>query len=352
MKSAFPTLAGLRSLAAAAVLLVAVFGPAAAQDKGTVYYLAPTLFDEFQVESKNMIEKAVGSLGYKVTTLDALNRADEQLNQFDNIIALKPAAIVLAAVDFSTIIPGIQKARAAGIPVLIYDRQIKDTEVDLTSVAGTVEIGRMSGKEIVRLLTERHGAPKGKVLDIMGDPGDAYTLDIEDGFQEVIKQYPDIAVITKPAVMWEPVNAANIADDQLQVNKDIDFIFMHADHLGPPVVQVLEKHGYKKGDIMLLMSAGMPVGLDLIREGWAHVVVEQPLYGQVYGLAMFLDKIVRKEPLEPGSYDIIGLPSTLSVEKWGPNLKVPGHAITAANVDDTANWGNLTPPAQPVTPVP
>jgi ribose transport system substrate-binding protein len=45
---------------------------------------------------------------------------------------------------------------------------------------------------------------------------------------------------------------------------------------------------------------------------------------------------------------VVGLKSELTIEEWGPNLKIPGAAITADNVDDTRFWGNLTPPDQPV----
>lgn len=341
----------VRRFGAAMVAALAVLAGSAvaqAQDKGTVYYLAPVLFDEFQDEAKKAIELAVGSLGYKVVTLDAQNKADEQLNQLDNTIALKPAAIIMAAVDFSTIVPGIEKARAAGIPVMHFDRSVKDTMSELTSVAGTVEIGRLAAGEIARLITEKNGAAKGAVLEVMGDPGDFYTLDIHDGFEEVIKGYPDIVVTTKPATAWEANTAASIVDDQLQVNKDIDVLFLHGDHFGPPVVQVLEKNGFKAGDFDIVFAVGMPVGLDLIRKDWADVAVEQPLYAQVYGLAMFVDKLIRKEPLQPGTYDVLGLQGELTIEPWGANMKVPGRVITGTNVDDPANWGNLNAPTDPV----
>ncbi len=342
----------IRKLAAIAVLAIAVAGGAAhAQDKGTIYYLAPVLFDEFQDEAKKAIEQSLATLGYKVITLDAQNKADEQLNQLDNALTQNPAAIIMAAVDFSTVIPGIEKARAAGVPVLHFDRSVKDTQSDLTSVAGTVEIGKLAAGEIARMLTEKNGAPKGVVLEVMGDPGDAYTLDIHDGFDQVIKTYPDIQVTTKPAMAWEAGNAASIVDDQLQVNKNIDVMFLHGDHFGPPVVQVLEKNGFKAGDFKLVFAVGMPVGLDLIRQGWADVAVEQPLYAQVYGLAMFVDKLIRKEPLTAGTYDVLGLQGELTIEPWGANMKVPGRVITKTNVDDAANWGNLHAPTDPVVSV-
>ncbi|MFO1350983.1 MAG: sugar ABC transporter substrate-binding protein [Gammaproteobacteria bacterium] len=322
-----------------------------AQSKGTIVYLVPTLLDEFQTESVKSIEGTFKSIGYEVKTLDGQNRSDVQLNQLDDTILLKPKAIILAAVDFDSVTPGIEKARAAGIPVMIFDRQIKSTMTDLTSVAGTVEIGQIAAKEIARLLKERHGAVKGKVLQILGDPGDSYTLDIQQGFETDMKAFTDVQIVSKPAMQWEASNAGNIAEDQLLVNPDIDLIFVHAAHLAVPVVAVLEAKGKKPGEVMLVSSNGAPVGLDLIRKGWEQVEVEQPLYAQVYGLAMFADKVVNKQELKAGTYDVLGLPSTLSREQWGWNLKIPGAAITKNTVDKTQYWGNLKAPTDPVATV-
>jgi ribose transport system substrate-binding protein len=160
--------------------------------------------------------------------------------------------------------------------------------------------------------------------------------------------YSDVEIITHPAMQWEASNAGDIAEDQLLVNPDIDLIFVHAAHLAVPVVAILESKGRQPGDVMLVSSNGAPVGLDLIRKGWEQVEVEQPLYAQVYGMAMFIDKIVAGGELEAGTYEVLGLPSQLSKESWGWNLKIPGAAITKENVDDSKYWGNLQPPSDPV----
>ena len=341
--------------AAGAALATAVslagIGAAIAQSKGTMYYLVPTLLDEFQTGSIDAIEKFMGDVGYDVVSLDAQNRSDLQLNQVDDVLNLDPSAVILAAVDFDAIKPGIEKLRAAGIPVMIFDRQITSTPSDLTSVAGTVEIGHTAAAEAVRLLTERNGAPEGKILQILGDPGDPYTLDIQKGFEERMAEYPDIEIITHAAMQWEATNAGNIAQDQLLVNPDIDLIFNHAAHLSVAVAAVLEAQGKKPGDILMMSSNGAPVGLDLIRDGWLQVEVEQPMYAQAAALAAFADKVVAGETLEPGVYDITGLESTLTIEEWGPNIQIPGAAITLENVDDPKFWGNLQPPTEPVTPI-
>lgn len=332
----------------AGLLLTFGAGTSIAQTKGKVYYLVPTLLDEFQTESVSSITGFLKEVGYEVVSLDGQNRTDLQLNQLDDVITLKPSAIILAAVDFDSVVPGIERARAAGIPVIVFDRQIKSTPLDFTSVAGTVEIGYVAADQISGLLEERHSSVKGKVLQILGDPGDPYTLDIQAGFEEKMAAFPDVTILTHAAMQWEATNAGNIASDQLLVNPDIDLIFVHAAHLAVPVVGVLEANGKKPGDVMLVSSNGAPVGLDLIRKGWEQVEVEQPLYAQAYAIAMFIDKIVNKEELEPGTYDVLGLQSELTIESWGPNIKIPGAAITKASVDDPRFWGNLKVPSTPV----
>ena len=102
------------------------------------------------------------------------------------------------------------------------------------------------------------------------------------------------------------------------------------------------------GQIMMMASNGAPVGLDNIRNGWQQVEVEQPTYAQVYGLAMFLPMILKGEAPKPGTYKVLGLDAVLTEEAWGPNLKIPGAAITKDNVDDPRFWGNLKFPNSPV----
>lgn len=332
-------------------MVLAMLAPAAAQSKGTVYYLVPTLLDEFQTGSVSALEMFLKQAGYEMKSLNADNKTDAQQSQMNDVIALKPAAIVLAAVDFNALKPSIEAARAAGIPVVEFDRQITSTESDFTSVAGTIEIGHVAAAEAERLLKERHGSVKGKILQVLGDPGDPYTLDIQKGFEEKMKAFPDVTIISHPAMQWEASNAGTIVADNIVSNPDIDLIFGHAAHLSVAAVASLEAAGKKPGDVMMMSSNGAPVGLDLIRKGWLNVEVEQPLYAQAAAVAMFMDKVVNKQEIKPGEYDVIGLKGVVTDEAWGPNIKIPGAAITKDNVDDPKFWGNLKPPATPITPV-
>lgn len=346
MKHLLKSLTGAIALAA-----VAFASPAVAQSKGKIFYMVPTLLDEFQTESVKAIEKFLKDVGYEAVSLNADNKTDLQQSQMNDVITQKPAAIILAAVDFNALVPSMEKARAAGIPVMIFDRQITSSPSDFTSVAGTVEIGHIAGDEIKRLLKEKNGDVKGKVLQVLGDPADPYTLDIQKGFEEKMKDFSGVQIISLPAMQWEASNAGTIVADQMVANPDIDLIFVHAAHLAVAAVASLEAKGKKPGDVMLVSSNGAPVGLDLIRKGWENVEVEQPLYAQAAAVAMFADKVVNKQEIKAGTYKVLGLDSELTIEKWGPNLKIPGAAITKDNIDESRFWGNMKAPEEPVTPV-
>ncbi len=338
-------------IASIAVGAMSLAAPSFAASKGTIYYMVPTLLDEFQTESVSAIEKFLKDVGYDVVTLNADNKTDLQQSQMNDTILLKPAAIVLAAVDFNALQPSIEKARAAGIPVMEFDRQITATPSDFTSVAGTIEIGQVAAGEIQRLLKEKNGDVKGKVLQVLGDPADPYSLDIQKGFEDKMKEFAGVQIISLPAMAWDAANAGTIVSDQMVANPDIDLIFLHAAHLSVAAVAALEAKGKKPGDVMMISSNGAPVGLDLIRKGWLNVEVEQPLYAQAAAIAMFADKVVNKQEIKPGSYKVLGLDSTVTIEKWGPNIKIPGAAISKANVDEPRFWGNLKAPADKIVPV-
>jgi ribose transport system substrate-binding protein len=307
-----------------------------------VYYMAPGLFDEFQAGTNKMMLQFGKEAGYEVRALNAGNTSATQVNQIDDAITQKPHAIILNAVDAATITASVDKARQAGIPVLVYDRFIQDTTTDFHSVVGTIKIGNMAADEVARLLKEKNGDAKGTVLEIMGDPGDNYTVLIDQGFQEKIKaDYPNIQVIAKPTAGWEPTVAASIVDDQLTANEKIDLIFVHADFRATSIIPVLQAHGLKQGDVLMVGTDGAPSGLQAIRDGWMVETIGVPMVQQVYGIWQYLEDVFAKKTLTMGAVDVKGVQAELKMEKWGPTLYLPGQIVDKKNVDDPNLWGNM-----------
>ena len=97
----------LRRLLTASIAIAAmgIVSPAFAESKGKIFYMVPTLLDEFQTESVSALTKFLGDVGYEVVTLNADNKTDLQQSQMNDTILQKPAAIILAAVDFNALAP-------------------------------------------------------------------------------------------------------------------------------------------------------------------------------------------------------------------------------------------------------
>lgn len=314
-------------------------GEESVESKGLLYYFATDMVNGFNIGSADNAEKFGEELGYDVKVLNAKASPDEQINQVETAIAMKPEVIMIKAVDNQTIVESLRKAKEKGIIVIAYDNTISGLKIDMTSVLGCVKVGEIAGEECVRMLEEKNGSAKGKLLQIMGDLGDMYSVLIGEGFMNIMDGYPDIEVITKDSPGWE--GQANTAADQLVANDDIDVIFVHADSMLPSIVPVLEGKGYQGGDIKLIGTDGDPSALELIREGWIESTINIPMVQQCWGMFEFLDEIIAGEEIEEGSYDIKGITADLIQEEWGPTLYLPGDAITKDNVDDPGLWGNI-----------
>jgi ribose transport system substrate-binding protein len=305
----------------------------------TIFYMAPTLTDDYQAAAAQVIQQLGPQYGYTVKVLNANGQVGTQVSQMDDVIAQKPSAIVLNAVDPVALTGEAQKAHDAGIPVIALDREIDNTPVDFTSEIGTMKLGEIAAGEVARILLQKNGSETGNVLEVMGDASDTYTVYIDKGFEAAIAQYPNIHVTAKPTPGYDVARTASIVDDQLTAGK-VDLIFVHSDFRIPAVVTSLQAHNFKAGDIPVIGTDGASSALQAIRDGWATETIGIPLNAEVGGSLQFISQILNKEQIKAGTFQIQGVQSELTLEKWGPTVYVPGQIVDKTNVDDPGLWGN------------
>ncbi len=111
------------------------------------------------------IKKAVEDAGGTYIDADANLSNEQQLTDVDTLISKGANVLILLAQDQNAILPAVQKAKDAGIPVIAYDRLIEDPSIlyitfNNTGV-GEAEAGALLAK-----------VPTGNYVIIKGDPGD------------------------------------------------------------------------------------------------------------------------------------------------------------------------------------
>ncbi len=302
-------------------------------------YMTSGLTNGFNIQSTKYMEKFGEKLGYKVKILNANRSAEKQIQQIETAISTGVSALVIKAVDNKLIVDVIKKAKKKGIKILIYDNIIDGCQTDMTSVLDTEKVGEMVADECIRVLTNKYRKAQGNIFQIMGDLGDMYSIGIAKGFNNKIKKYKDVKVITKDTPHWEGQD--KILDLELNKNKNIDIVFMHSDSHMTLLTNVLKKHKYKQGDIKLIGTDGDPDALKEIRSGWCHATIGVPVVSQVWGIFNFLKSIENGKTIKSGNYLIRDLNCKLVYKNKSPISYLPGIVITKDNVDDKTLWGNM-----------
>ena len=112
------------------------------------------------------IKDTVEAGGGTYIDADANLSNEQQLTDVDTLISKGAKVLILLAQDNKAILPALQKAKDAGIPVIAYDRLIEDPDI-LYITFDNVLVGKAEAEAILAKV------PKGNYVLIKGDPGDA-----------------------------------------------------------------------------------------------------------------------------------------------------------------------------------
>ena len=168
-------------------------------------------------------DKAAKEVGAKVQWQGPQkeNDAAKQVEIVENAITSKVDGIVLAPLDKAALVPAINKAKAANIPLTIFD-SAADTENYVSFVAtDNVKGGEMAAERMGKLL-----AGKGTVAIIPVQPNSASTMDRENGFEKAIKaKFPGMTVIRSNYGNSDRAQSLRVTEDVLTAHPEIAGIF-------------------------------------------------------------------------------------------------------------------------------
>lgn len=197
----------------------------------------------------------------EVVVSDGQLKADKQIADIEDMIAKKVDAILVAAHQSPTLVPVLQQAKDAGIPVIAFDRTLTDPSVQVCEV---INDDVTAGKTCVELLVEGMGET-GDIVIIEGVSGSAVTVARQEGFLEDIKKYPGIKIVSDQTANFQRVQAVDIFENVLQANPDIKGVFCHNDEMALGVVKVLKDAGIE--GITVVGIDGQKDALEAIMEG-------------------------------------------------------------------------------------
>ena len=203
-----------------------------------IYVITPSVSNPaFKTEADTATAKAE-ELGYEVKAASHDDDPTKQTELFDNAIADKAAAIICDNAGADATVEAVRKARDAGIPTFLIDREINEEGVAISQIVANNYQG---AKAIAEKWVEAMGE-KGKYAELLGKESDTNAGVRSSAFHEVIDQYPDLEMVAQQTANWEKTEAYEKMEAIIQANPDLDGVICGNDTMLEGVCAALAAH--------------------------------------------------------------------------------------------------------------
>src|SRR3954468_7705862 len=150
-------------------------------EKVYIGFSMDTLKEERWNRDKQLVEAKATEVGAQLETQVANGDDAVQTKQCDNFLTKGVDVLIVAPHNGEIAASIVQNAHAKGVPVISYDRLIKNSDVDLYVSHQVVKMGEMQGDYALK------HAPKGNYVLIGGAPTDNNALLLRKGQENILK---------------------------------------------------------------------------------------------------------------------------------------------------------------------
>ncbi len=245
---------------------------------------------EFWQTVKLGADTAAEELGIRVTFEGPATESmiDVQINMVENAITSRVDGLLLAALDKEALIPYVEKANTAGIPVVMFDSGV-DSDIPLSFVAtDNANAAAIGAKELATLIGE-----EGKVGVIVHDATSSTGIDRRDGALQELKKYSGITVLEPVYGAGDHDKSANLIVDMVRANPDLKAIF--AANEGSAVGAALGLQEIGREDIILVGFDSSEQEIALLQSGVINgFVVQNPFQMGYKGVMSVYDALQGK----------------------------------------------------------
>jgi len=198
-----------------------------------------TLNNPFFVTLKEGAEAAADAAGVTLVVMDSQDDATTEATNMEDLIQQGVDAILVNPTDADAIVPSIEKANAAGIPVFTIDRGASGGEIVSHIASDNVAGGRMAGE----FLCEALGG-EGKVVELEGIAGTSAARDRGQGFNDYMaSNCAGVEIVARQTANFNRAEGLTVFENILQAEPEIDGVFAHNDEMILGAIEAAEAAG-------------------------------------------------------------------------------------------------------------
>jgi len=287
-----------------------------------IVIITPSPDNPFFAAEAEAADARAQALGYETLVLSHDDDAALQDQHFDTAIAREAAAIILDNAGADASIAAIQKAKDAGIPTFLIDREINATGVAAAQIVSDNYQGATLGAEqFVMLMGE-----EGQYVELLGKETDTNAAIRSQGYNDIISQYPDMERVAQQSANWSQTEAFDLMQTIIQANPDIKGVIAGNDTMALGASAALQAAGMT--DVIVVGFDGSPDVMQAIRQGTIQATVLQPA-------ALIAEMAVDQASLFVQS----------GIAPTNEKQSIPCELIVPENVDDYGIFARLPEPA-------
>jgi putative multiple sugar transport system substrate-binding protein len=319
-----------------------------AQDKGSIGISMPTKSSLRWISDGDALVKALTEKGYTVDLQYAEDDIPNQLSQVENMVTKGVKALVIAAVDGTTLSAVLQQAADAGIKVVAYDRLIRDSaNVDLYTTFDNFQVGVLQANSLLTGLGYPAKAGPFNIELFGGSPDDNNAFFFYDGAMSVLQPLIDkgdlvvksgqLGMDTVGTLRWDGAVAQARMDNILSANYSdgsrVDAVLAPYDGLSRGIISSLRGVGYGTADQPWPIISGQDAEVPSIK---AIIAGEQysTIYKDTRELAAKTAELV--DTLLTG-----GTPEGLDTTTYNNGVKVVPSILLTPYAVDASNYQKL-----------
>jgi putative multiple sugar transport system substrate-binding protein len=335
------------ALVVAAFTAMASGGSAFAQAKPTIGIAMPTKSSARWIDDGNNIVKVLKERGYGTDLQYAEDDIPNQLSQVENMVTKGSKALVIAAIDGTTLSDVLKQAKAAGITVIAYDRLIRDTpNVDYYATFDNFQVGVLQAQSIEQALGLKEGKGPFNIELFGGSPDDNNAYFFYNGAMSVLQPYIDsgkLAVgsgqtgMDKVATLrWDGATAQARMDNLLSAfygKKRVDAVLSPYDGLSIGIISSLKGVGYGSSDQKMPIVSGQDAEVPSIKA---------MLRGEQYSTIFKDTRDLARVTADMVDAALSGKPVSVNDTKtYNNGVKVVPSYLLKPVVVDKSNWEKL-----------
>lgn len=255
-------------------LAMAIAMPGAASAEGLIAIITPSHDNPFFKAEAVGAEARAQELGYETVVMVHDDDPNKQSELYNTAIARGAKAIILDNAGADATVAAVQRAKDAGIPSFLIDREIKESGIAVSQiVSNNYQGAQLGAEEFVRLMGE-----EGQYAELLGREADTNAGIRSSGYHDIIDQYPDMEMVAQQTANWSQTEAYTVMETILQAQPGIKGVISGNDTMAMGAWAALEAAG--RTDVIVVGFDGSNDVRDSILAGGIKATVLQPAYRQ------------------------------------------------------------------------